>query len=255
MKLRYPRLALCSLALIAGLPGCAPSEASADSAASAKGRSYELVTVERPESVEEYHGMYKATYEMCAGVRKLQKKSPAPPMLQPPSDYIIQRTTQTHDGKEAYLFHQEYFVYKVEMEEPEFTCRTYLEKTSDTQLARDGKRHYSSVDANGKRESSPPDEWDLPQVADTQIYPITKVRNGHAVKCMEMLPNMEKMITELCVVDLKPGTLTDSVGEPLVAASRVTIVDGLQSVIVTEPVSLRVGHKIDKALFDAAAAP
>lgn len=254
MNLHYPHLFLCQAALLASLTGCSQSDTAADSSAAGDGRSYELVTVERPESVEHYHRLYKAGYEMCAGTRALLKLPPAPPMLQPAKDYIINRTTHTSDGQ-AYLIRQEYFTYKMETDGDAMTCRTYLEKVSDTQLVRDGKVYDAYFDPQGKREGGPPQESSLPRDKPSEIYTIPKVSNGIALKCMEMLPNTEKLITELCAVDLKPGTLTDSIGKPLTASSRVTAVDDIQGVIVTEPVSLRVGHKVDKAVFDAAAAP
>lgn len=215
---------------------------------------YQVVTVERPESVEAFHKAYRATYDICAATRATLKMPPPAPMKVPPADFISQRTTYTSDGK-AYLIKQEYFIYKSKMEEPTFTCETYLERTSSTQLIRDGKVYDAAVDEGGKRSSEPPSAWDLPRESKSTLYTVPKLVKGYAVKCMPMLPNTEELITELCIADLKPGTLTGAAGEPIVLASRVTSAKKMIGAVLTEPVSVKVGEKIDKTSFDAAAAP
>jgi hypothetical protein len=245
-------------ALCAASVACSRTDSAAvpvAAAATGGGSSYEVVTVERPESVGDYHKLYKAGYDMCATTRELKKMPPPPPMLQPPADFISERKTYISDGK-AYLVKQEYFVYKMKMEEPSFTCETYLEKTSNTQLVRDGKVYNAAVDETGKRSSEPAEEWILPRESRKErIYTEPKTVKGQAVKCMPMLPNTDELLTELCIADLKPGTLTDVVGEPIVLSSRVTSAQKVLGAVLTEPVSVKVGGKIDKAVFDAAAAP
>jgi hypothetical protein len=267
MPVRSPGFLLPLIVLCASAVACsktntpAPADAAtgaaptaSKSAASDAGVAYEVVTVERPESVEAYHKAYKATYDICATTRATLKMPPPAPMKVPPADFISQRTTYTSDGK-AYLVKQEYFVYKSKMEEPTYSCDTYLEKTSSTQLIRGGKVYDAAVDESGKRSSEPPSEWDLPRESKSELYTVPKSVKGHAVKCMPMLPNTEELITELCIADLKPGTLTGPAGEPIVLASRVTSAQKMIGVVLTEPVSVKVGEKIDKAVFDAAAAP
>jgi hypothetical protein len=223
-------------------------------AASDAGVAYEVVTVERPESVEAYHKAYRATYDICTTTRATLKMPPPAPMKVPPADLTSQRTTYTSDGN-AYLVKEEHFIYKSKMEEPTFTCETYLEKTSSTQLIRDGKVYDAAVDESGKRSSEPPSEWGLPRESKSNLYTVPKSVKGYAVKCMPMMPNTEELITELCIADLKPGTLTGPTGEPIVLASRVTSAQKMMGAILTEPVSVKLGEKIDKAVFDAAAAP
>jgi hypothetical protein len=191
---------------------------------------------------------------MCAGLREILKMPPPAPMLRPPADFISQRNTYTSDGK-AYLTRQEFFTYKmVDIDEHNPTCKTYLETSSNTQLIRDGKVYDAGIDADGKRFSEPPSEWILPREKKSDIYPVQKTVKGHAVKCLDIPALTKDLITELCVADLKPGTLTDAQGEPLVVSSRVTIVQKMVGAVLTEPVTMRVGQPVDKAVFDAAAA-
>lgn len=254
MRIRFSGVLLAG-ALCTGSAACSRADlpgAAAQPAASGA-RSYEVVTVERPDSVHEYHKPYRAIYEMCAAIRKAKGMGPPAPMLQPPADYITGRKTYTSDGK-AYLVKEEHFAYVVDADEPAFTCRTYLDKSASTQLIRDGKMFDAGFDGEGKRYSEPAQEWILPPEKSREyLYTEPRVVKGHAVKCMPMLPNTEKLITDLCIADLKPGTLTDIQNEPLILYSRVTSVEKFQGVMLTEPVSVKVGLKVDPAVFDAAA--
>ena len=216
--------------------------------------SYEVVTVERPESVADFHKLYKARYDMCAGVREAKKLPPPPAMKEPPADFISKRTTFASDGK-AYLVKNEYFQYDVSMTMPAPTCETSEQKVSDTELVRDGKMYYAAIDNAGKRVSEPPGEWAMPRKNKEHVFTEPKVVKGFAVKCMPMLPNSDKLLTELCIADLKPGTLTHVGGEPIILSSRVTIIQKMSGAVLTEPVSVKVGQKINTAMFDAAAAP
>jgi hypothetical protein len=218
--------------------------------------SYEVVTVQRPESVADYHRLYKAEYEMCATTRVEVLELPAPkPMLQPAPDYITQRDTYVSDGK-SWLHKQEYFGYKLVDGDPTSGCDTYLEKSSNTQLIRDGKVYDASVGHDGKREGQPPQEWALPRGSGKEaLYTEGKTVNGFAVKCMKMLPNSEKLLTERCIADLRPGTLSGPTGEPIVLSDRVPVVKDGMATMRTEPVTVKVGHQVDGAIFDAAATP
>ena len=255
MQARYH---LCFAAVFLGLLGCSKAGGSASpgtpAASAAQAGSYELVTVQRPESVAAYHKMYAASYEMCAALRKTLKMPPPAPMLQPAADYVIQRDTYVSDGR-AYLTKEEHFLYTMEDMEPTPTCRTFLHTTSNTQLIRDGKMYNSSVDEKGVRQAEPPDEWSLPRDRESKVYTEAATIKGIAVKCMKMLPGAQELLTQLCIADLNPGTVADIIGKPIVLASRVTAVQQMQGAILTEPVSLRVNVPVDRAIFDAAAAP
>ena len=251
----YAAVAGCSRTDTAAAASAATAPPTSGPAAGANGNvSYEVVTVERPESVADFHKLYRASYDLCAGIRESKKLPPPPAMKQPPADFVSQRTTYASDGK-AYLVKNDYFRYNVSSKDPVPTCETSEQKTSDMELVRDGKVYHASIDEAGKRISEPPDDWAMPPKNSKSIYTESKVVKGFAVKCMPMLPNSEKLITELCIADLKPGTLTQVSGEPIVLSSRVTVVQKMAGAVVTEPVSVKVGQKVDKAMFDAAAAP
>lgn len=250
---------LCAvLGLGAGACSRTQTPAAVPDAAAAKadgGIAYEVVTVERPESVADYHRLYRLSYENCAHVRDLKQMGPPPPMKQPPGDYITQRRTYVSDGK-AYLFKEEHFDYLVSAEEPAFSCETTVRHTVSTELVRDGKIYHASIDENGNRTSEPPEDDILPRDRNKDaIFTETKTVKGFAARCMPMPPDSGKLMTELCIADLKPGSLFLAHGDPVVLSSRVTIVANPMSVMVTEPLQVKVGQDVDKAQLDAAAAP
>lgn len=244
--------------------GCSPTDTAGVERAGAavtagaqgsKGIAYEVVTVERPESVEDFHKIYRASYDLCVDLRKILKMPPPAPMKQPPADFISKRTTYISDGK-TYLTRGEYFTYQVVSEEPTFTCETVERKTSDSQLVRDGKVYDVSIDETGQRFVEEPEDWLIKrEESEGGIYTEARTVGGFAVKCMPPMPVPEELQADLCIADLKPGTLTDVTGEPLVLSSRVRTVEKMVGAILTEPRTVKVGHKIDPAVFDAAAAP
>lgn len=254
-----PLAAFLCLALAAcsrtDAPTAAPHAVAAPHADGGRGIAYEVVTVERPESVADYHRLYRLTYENCAQIRQAKKMGPPPPMKQPPADYITQRLTYISDGK-AYLVKEEHFDYVVADLEPGFTCETRARHTVATELVRDGKIYNTSIDENGKRSSDPPEDDILPRDRNKDaLYTEPKTIKGFATKCMPMLPNTDKLMTSLCIADLKPGSLFMAHGDPVVLSSRVTIVANPMAVMVTEPLQVKVGQPVDKAQLDAAAAP
>lgn len=252
MRVHFRFVILATASLSTGLAACSKTGAPAVPGSAAAAGAYEVVTVERPESVAAFHQLYKGTYAMCAHTREVLKRSPAPPMLQPPEDYVTKRMTYTSDGT-AYLVATEYYFYKIKMEEPELSCATYREVTSETQLVRNGKTYYAHTDEHGKRTAEVEDAAAVPRSHRDEVFTMKKIVKGQAVKCMPMLPNTAELMTESCIADLNPGTLYDAGGEPITLASRVTSTQKLAGAILVEPLSVKVGQKIDPALFDAAA--
>jgi hypothetical protein len=197
--------------------------------------------------------MQRGVYDMCAAVYKLKTKSAAKPFVTFPADFVTARKTYVSDGK-AYLFKEERF--DVEMGDVDQACESRIVRTSSTYLGRDGKLHYGGIDKEGKRLDTPPDDWAHPEVEGKgDHFTESRTMKGIAVKCMPIPSGMQQALTELCVADTKPGTLVDFQGEPITLFSKVPVVKDLQSILLTEPEMVRVGGKVDRALFDAVAAP
>lgn len=249
-RICLPPAVFCTAALLAA---CSPSSPTAGEAGQAGARSYHVVTVERPASATDHHRIQKGVYDMCAALHQSKKKSPAKPFVTFPADFVAARKTYVSDGT-AYLFKEERF--DVEVGDVDEGCESRIVRTWTTYLGRDGKLHYDGIDKEGKRSDSPPDEFMTPEV-EGKDEPFTGSRTikGIAVKCMPIPPEMQQALSELCVADAKPGTLVDFHGDPITLFSKTAIVKDLASVMITEPELVQVGGKVDRAMFDAVAAP
>lgn len=244
---------LCSAALLAACSPSPPSPATPGETGQAGGRSYHVVTVERPASATDHHRLQKGMYDMCVTVHQLKTKSPPKPFVTFPADFITARKTYVSDGT-SYLFKEERF--DVEVGDADQACESRIVRTWTTFLGRDGKLHYDGIDKEGKRLESPPGEF-MPPETEGKADHFTEARTieGIAVKCMPIPPGMQQAVSQVCVADAKPGTLVDVHGEPITLFSETAIVKDMASVLRTEAKSVRIGGKVDQAVFDAVAAP
>ncbi len=225
----------------------------ATAAAPAKSVSYEVVTVQRPESVEDYHQLYRASYDMCAQIRKAKSLPPPPPLAQPPASYITQRDTYIGDGASIYV-KSEYFNFNVNTEGDTPSCASGENKSWSTEVIRNGMMYTSGADEQGNVVTNPPEQAPPPEEGRDGSYTEPKVVKGFAVKCMKLSPGTDKLLTEQCAVDLKPGSLYQG-RRPIVVAGRVTIVEKMQGAMLTEPMVIRVGHQVDKRVFETTGNP
>jgi len=194
----------------------------ATAAAPTKAVPYEIVTVQRPESVDDFHKLYRVSYDLCALVRKAKSLPPPPPLAAPPADFITQRDTYISDGVATYV-KNEYFTYKVESEGETPSCASGERKASSVEVVRDGMMYHSGVDEDGNAYTDPPEEAPPPEQGRDGAYTEPKVVKGFAVKCMKLAPGTDKLLTEQCAVDLRPGSVYQG-RRPIVVAGRVTIV-------------------------------
>ncbi|QJE01885.1 hypothetical protein HH212_19210 [Massilia forsythiae] len=211
------------------------------------------MTVQRPESIDDYHKLYRESYDLCAGIRKSKSLPPPAPLVPPSPGYVIQRDTYVGDGAATYV-KNEYFTYKVASEGETPTCESGERKAWALEVTRDGSVYRSGAGEDGTAYTNPPDEAPPREQGRDDAYTERKVVKGFAVKCMKLGPDTDNLLTEQCAVDLQPGTLCQG-RRPIVVAGRVTIVEKLQGAILTEPMVVKVGHRVDKRLFEAARTP
>lgn len=186
---------------------------------------------------------------MCAHIRAGNSLPPPPPLASPPADFITQRTTYISDGGATYI-KEENFTYKVASEGETPSCESGERKAWSIEVVRDGMMYHSGVDDSGNAYTNPPEEAPPPEQGRDSSYTEPKVVKGFAVKCMKLGSSTDKLLTEQCAVDLKPGTLYQG-RRPIVVAGRATIVEKLQGAMLTEPIVIKVGHQVDKHVFDA----
>jgi hypothetical protein len=235
--------------------GAADASASKPSpAGNARGAgSYEIVTVTRPESVDAYHAPYRAMYEICASSRELVKLPPAAPMKKPAPDFIEQRDTFVRDG-DVFLHKRENFAMKLVSSDPKAGCDTRLEASTEYELYRDGKVISVALGDEGRSEQT--NEWSNTNHygADlTSNYTERKTIRGTAVRCQKLtVPGLDKLVQDICIADGSPRAPTDVNDEPITVSTRVVNPVMPSVVMITEPVSVKLGVPIDPKVFNLA---
>jgi hypothetical protein len=215
--------------------------------------SYEIVTVTRPESVDAYHAPYRAMYEICASSRELVKLPPAAPMKKPAPDFIEQRDTFVRDG-DVFLHKRENFAMKLVSSDPKAGCDTRLEASTEYELYRDGKVISVALGDEGRSEQT--NEWSNTNHygADlTSNYTERKTIRGTAVRCQKLtVPGLDKLVQDICIADGSPRAPTDVNDEPITVSTRVVNPVMTSIVMITEPVSVKLGAPIDPKVFNLA---
>lgn len=215
--------------------------------------SYELVTIRRPVSVEEYFKMWSIPYKICAANAKLQNV-PVKPFPAIPADFVMKRTTITSDGK-SFRTTEEEFGVDIQDVEIENGCATSYGSGVRTWVSHNGieteldSENQSNPSENATYRLKPYD----PEIA--QSYAIGKKINGVAVRCTgnDDLSIAGGMIAEMCVLDPILGKIAMPDGKPPIVYTRDVPGPSLfGSPIIEEPVSLKVGIKVNPQVFVSA---
>lgn len=249
-----PLLAACLLPLLASLSGCNREAASAPAA---QAQAYKLVTQHRPVSLQAYHAMGRAAYDMCVALAE-QNKQPVKPFVTIPHDFVAQRDTMQSDGVSYYWKVQTYELNLPDIK-PEQGCATRIEETVSVDRTAKGKIDRMSSGADGVAETTSTLDDAAPAASsanndELSAYTVARKENGIALKCLPPdAPVLQAGIgTEMCLVDAGGGrTLRSARGDALVAFSRVTSAESTRGVVMIEPVSLQLG-KADAAVFSGA---
>lgn len=244
---------LLASATMAGLSACGERSDAAEPAGAVRpgANSYELVTVLRPESVENYFTRARGLYDLCAAFAN-SAKLPVKPFLVPPADFIHSRKTLISDGKS---FLERETEYKVDTRKgrPEQGCEFTLASYSNAQLVQGGKAQQAGTDEDGNYglgETFPLEPVEL-DPAKLEGYSAAKIVHGVALKCLAGADGQADTSSLMgqCIVDPAAGPLATVSGKPLVAYYRMTDRSLFNTEMVFEPVSLRVGHAVDAKVF------
>jgi hypothetical protein len=253
-----PRLALPVIILLLVAAGCDRTAASNTSASTpslsgnaSHAGSYEIVTVTRPESVDAYHALYRTSYEICATARELVHLPPPAPMKQPPANFIEQRDTYISDGK-VFFHKQENFTMTLVNGDPKAGCETRFLSSTQYWLVRDGQLTLASVSEEGRKEET--HEWSTtnPYKSDlTSSYTEKKTIRGVAVRCQTPTGTaLDQIAQDLCIADGSPHAPIDADDRPIPVSSRVVNPVLKDVVMLTEPVSVKLGIPIERKSFD-----
>jgi hypothetical protein len=247
------------LPLIAGLSGCDREAASASTSAppstpALQRHAYKLVTQHRPVSLEAYHAMGKAAYDMCVVLAR-QQQVPVQPFVRIPPDFVAQRATMQSDGVSYYAKVESYEL-NIDSITPQEGCATRIvhhvavDRIGNGKIEQLGRVGDGPAETESRPDDTPPAN-DADKTDDLAPYTVARKENGIALTC---LPPGAAVLqvglgTDMCVVDAGGGrTVRSSNGDALVAYARITSVDTLRGVIMLEPVSLQLG-KADPEVF------
>lgn len=238
------------LSLGASLSGCDRAAVSAPSA-SAAGLSYELVTQNRPDSLKTFVQVQKAYYDFCVASASILKL-PVQPFVQIPPDFVLERNSYKSDGKSYYVKQQLFSIDADEMR-PEKGCATRISEGIVIERVGKGSVEHVDIAIDGTRVAAPAGKPAPASHRGDNIgaYRVARTEHGVALRCKAPGdPGLNPgVITASCIVDAGAGgTLRDAQGTPLAAYARDELSAAMVGVLLTEPVSVRIGH-VDAAVF------
>ncbi|NHZ98384.1 hypothetical protein [Massilia sp. CCM 8734] len=218
--------------------------------------SYELITIRRPTSVEEYFKLWSLPYELCVASAKLNNV-PVKPFPAIPKDFVMKRTTVTSDGK-SFRTTEEEFGVDIQDITVENGCATSYGSGLRTWVAHNGieadldsEIQSENHEGQASYQIKPYD----PNLA--QAYSVEKKINGIAVRCTGAHDFMVagKVVAEMCVLDPVLGRIAMADGKPPIVYTRDIPGPSLfGSAMVDEPISLKVGIEVNPEIFVNAAA-
>ncbi|NHZ39803.1 hypothetical protein [Massilia aquatica] len=217
---------------------------------------YELVTVHRPTSIDDYVNLLSMPYKMCRALARA-KNLPVKPFPVIPENFVMTRTTIISDGK-SFRTTEEGFGVDIDGVTPENGCETKFGGGSNTWVAHNGFEYVlddqTQSQAESERVKYEAKPYDPESVSG---YSISKKINNIAVKCTDESDLMVagKIVAEMCVLDPKLGRIAMSDGKPPIVYSRdLPGKSVFGSPMILEPVSLRVGIKVSPTIFVNASA-
>ncbi|UOD27327.1 hypothetical protein INH39_17485 [Massilia violaceinigra] len=213
--------------------------------------SYELIKVQRPTSIDEYFKVFRWPYEMCVALADL-KKLPVKPFSPIPKDFVLTRTTVTSDGK-SFRTKEEGFGVNLDGMSPENGCETKFQSSSHSWVEHNGFQSVLGPDATENDEDGPVEIQMMPYSGSAAAsYPISKKINGISVKCTDGgdLLVAAKAVDEICILDPAMGRIAMADGKPPVVYMREAPGTSMYgTVMVHEPISLKIGIKVNSEIF------
>jgi hypothetical protein len=244
--------------LAAGLfAGCGSPQAPA---AEHSGTAYELVLLEKPDTLEGYVKSDRAGYDSCVFSAQVIHAATKPfPKL--PASLGTKRTTYLIRGRDRVVRHE----LVAELDKSKMTAdhQCEVDITTDKGLDVDlevGATHTSiGTDDNGRPVVQTEDFTTLRRmdastpVESTADYSESRTLNGIEVRCVPKgkPPLDPDQVQDMCVY-ARDGILVEPDGKPIVLASRLRPAPNWPYVVITEPVSLRTIEHPDSGQFSAA---
>jgi len=229
-------------------------------AAEHAGSAYELVLLEKPDSVEGYAKVDRGVYDLCVASAHANHTT-AKPFPQLPASLGTLRTTYLIRGRDRVVRREMLATLDTSKNTPDHQCE--VDVTTAHVLNVDlvvGTMHTSiGTDDNGHPIVKTEDISDLRRaeaalpVQSTERYTEPGTANGIDLRCLPTgkPPLDDVLLTQKCVY-AHDGVLVEPDGKPIVLASRVKVTRNYPFVTIKEPQSLRTIDHPDPAQFNAA---
>ncbi len=240
-----PVMLLSALVLCVYAIGAAVGQPGQSAGAAAE--TYELIVESQPDSAAHFSSREKALHQACAEAAKKEKVKVHPyPSL--PDNFYVVRHTYIRDGNSFY-FKTSGNTTDASGMTPANGCALTTLASSDVSIAHKGLWRFFH---NDEKPQVPPERITIrqPEAKDLAQYSLPKIVNGVALRCAAPGSPPDRKIEEACIVDpavvivAHPnGRLVEAHGSPRV------MIDIHGTAVRDRPVSLKVGIKIDPAIF------
>jgi hypothetical protein len=234
------------------IAGCGSGQAPAADNSSA---AYELVVVQKPDSVQTYAQVTRDVYDLCV-VSAEALHTTAKPFPQLPASLGATRTTYLIRGRDRVVREEMLAALDVSKNTPDHQCEVDVtpSRTLDVDLVV-GNTH-TSIGADHSVQTEDISDLRSAEAAfrpqSTADYTAPHTVNGVDLRCLPpgKPPIDGEMLQQMCVY-AHDGALVEPDGKPIVLASRVRITP-TSPVTIKEPQSLRTIEHPDAGQFNAA---
>jgi hypothetical protein len=234
------------------IAGCGARQAPA---ADTAGVAYELVVLERPDSVESYAKVERGVHDLCVVAAEASHVK-AKPFPQLPASLGATRSTYFIRGRDRVVREEMLAALDVSKNTPDHQCEVDItpSRTLNVDLVV-GNTHTSIGDDKSVHTEDISDQRRADaamRAPSTARYTDPLTINGVDLRCLPAgKPPIDGNLMQQMCVYAHDGVLVEPDGKPIVLASRVRITPG-SPVTITEPQSLRTIEHPDAGAFSAA---
>ena len=209
---------------------------------------YELVVLQKPDTVEGYAKIPRAYYDLCANLTHALNL-PTKPFPQLPASLGSQRSTYVIRGWDSVYRHEFLGEFNVSKMDLDHLCEVdvVVDNSPEVQIVVGATRTSIDTDENNHITVTTEDLSDLHAfdrsrpAKSTAEYTDSRTVNGIPLRCLPAgKPPLDPvLITEMCIY-AHDGVLVHDDREPIMLAARVKPGPALPYFTITEPQSLRI---------------
>jgi hypothetical protein len=215
---------------------------------------YELVLLEKPDTLENYVVADRAGYDACVSVAKLLHAATKPfPQLPPTLGY--RRTIYLISGRDYVVRHERVAELDKSKMKPDQGCEATVstDKGLDVSIGFGAVETSIGLDDTGHRIVQTSERLADSTSRPTAQYTEARTVNGIALRCLPQgNPALDPVLLQEVCVYARDGILLEPNGNAIVLASRIKPTPSWPWVTIKEPESLRTLQHPDASLFNPA---